>query len=520
MAVECQSFVDRGFMRVSGLTPNGDTVVTREVDGMPTVLLRGGALNITTGGFSLDDTEAPLGVPLTYRAVVSGITTTDRVIQQNLMPTPTFTHGVQGWTAGSVNRTLSVVADATAHSASVGFVTGDGTATSRVIAKGKTSALAVASDPYLFTGRFKFVTPGLRTWADVKAVGTWLQVRTAYATWLIARGTQSTVPGDYLQLWLSIVNPVTSADYITPVQVRLGTEGMVNTWIDFSALFTVPAGGIPATAEVRLSHGTTAKEYAVQWYLDEFGITPGIQRQHSTLYWFDGDTTVPADATEYQFGPGWTAAAGTASITWAGTAGNSISTFYGPVGLQGTTAGCQMDASDTSLALPCEPVLLSDPVNVNMVSWVGLIHIDALTHPSKQTVHQIINRAAPVAISQVRGWETGTITVLTMTSQHRALLLTVIRSGRVLLLRNPVPEYPENNWFLALGDITEDRPVPNQRVTVREWTMPFVRVERPTGLIEASSGRTWQQVKDSGTWDNLRNTTPDWLGVLIAESVG
>jgi hypothetical protein len=87
------------------------------------------------------------------------------------------------------------------------------------------------------------------------------------------------------------------------------------------------------------------------------------------------------------------------------------------------------------------------------------------------------------------------------------------------LLRNPIPDYPENNWYLALGDITEDRPVPNQRVTVREWTMPFVRVERPSGLIEAGGGRTWQQIKDLGTWQTVRDTNQDWLSVLAGSSV-
>lgn len=733
----CESNIDQGLMRINGTTPNGNAVITREVEGQVPVLLRGGARVITTGGFVMDDTEAPLGVPLTYRVKMAGLTGADRIFQQNLMPTPTFTHGVQGWLAGTAaGRALSITTDVTAHSASVGLVTGstvttapavvptlvghvdstvfvsgaytltppttggtaiatndwmvwfhqqlasiaapatpagwtlldsstDGsvrqliwtrkrvggdtgytvspatggagigtllwvrgatsdlvintavghrgtnvtdilvspvttslrphltvfamsgelftgaaapgtgdvtggatwqytrssgtntrslvistasnadaggtlpasvtyagslasglsvgvafqassTLADRVIVRAKPGAVPAADDPYLLTGRFRYTTAQLNLWSDIAAFGTWQQVKTSKPTWLDVRGTSSTLPAGYLKVFLTIVNPATGADYIQPVQVMDALESRVNQWIDFAAFFQVPAD-IPATAEIRLLHGVRVSEYATNWYLDEFGITPGVHRRHGTLYWFDGDSAVPTNGVQ-EIWPGWTQDTPDMSISWTGTVGNSPSVLTGPTGMSATTT-CQLDQADSSLLLPCEPVLISDPINVTLTTWVGLVHIDALTHPSKQAVHQIINRAAPIAISQVRGWETGSITVLTMNTDQRNQILSVIRSGRVLLLRNPDPNYPENNWFLALGDVTEDRPVPNQRITIREWTLPFVRVERPTGLIEASSGRTWQQIKDLGTWETIRSTNQDWLAVLAENSV-
>jgi hypothetical protein len=391
----------------------------------------------------------------------------------------------------------------------------------RVIARAKTTALPNVPAAYLLTGRFRFTTTALNTWQNIKTFGTWQQVRVSKGTWLGVRGSASTTTPNFLSLFLTIVDPATGNDYIEPVQVMSSGEGKLNQWVDFSALIGGGGTTIPATAEIRLVHGTKVPEYATDWYLDEFGITPGSQwGQHRVLYWFDGDSQIPADAADYLYpGTGWTGTVADASISWAGTIGNSISLFYAPSTVTNTTT-CQLDASDSAMLLPCEPVLLSDPVNVNLATWVGLIHLDALTYPSKQTVHQIINRAAPIAISQVRGWATGAITVLTMNAEARTKLLLVMASGRVLLVRNPVRDYPENDWYLACGDLVEDRPVPNQRVTVREWTFPFVRVERPSGLIEAASGATWQQVKDSGTWLNLRTTRQDWLAVLNPESVG
>lgn len=743
--ITCEPRVDQGLMRIQGAAPNGNAIITREVEGQIPVLLRGGARVVTTGGIAMDDTEAPLGVPITYRVAVSGISAPERIVQQNLMPTPTFLHGVQGWLPGTAaGRTLNIVSDPTAHSAQVGLFTGttasaappaaptlvghldstvftdsnyslqppitggtaiavndwmilvhqqlasvavsapipvgvatwtlvadtthndmrqliwsrkrdsndqtgnlgyqvtvaagahamgtllwvrgatqdaivvspttivgtprslnytataavtrprltlsimggltatdqtppaagdvtgvtfqyvrssgtnprtlliaseagtdagqtsaafvqygdtltsgiaqqislqsSATLTSRIIARGKITTIPQVAQPYVMTGRFKFVTNDLNDWQDIKNFGTWTQVRTSKVTWLGTRGSASTEASDFLSLFLTIVNPTTGADYIAPIKVFDAGEARLNTWIDFAGYFSAPAGGIPNTAEIRLVHGTKVREYAADLYLDEFGITPGAQFfSHPTLYWFDGDTPVPPDPTSYPW-PGWETDSLDISITWTGTVGNSVSVFTGASGVHATTT-CQLDASDTARLLPCEPILLSDPVNVTLATWLGLIHIDPLTHPSKQTVHQIINRAAPVAISQVRGWETGTITVLTMNRDQRAQILNVIRSGRVLLLRNPEPDYPENNWFLALGDVTEDRPVPNQRVTIREWTLPFVRVERPTGLIEATSGIPWQAVKDSGTWAYIRENKQDWLSVLVGTSV-
>lgn len=732
--ITCSANNDLGVMTISGITPNGAAIITRNVTGSPPLVLRNGAQQITGNGFLLYDTEAPFGVPLRYVASITGLTTTDRLIQQNLMPTPTFTHGVQGWLAGSgAGRVLTVEADPTAHSSLVGHFTGStsgavppaaptlvghvdstvltsasytltppitgGTAiatndwmllvhqqlaavsapatpagwalvddttngvvrqiiwslkrnstdqgagtgytvtvtagalatasllwvrgatqdvlvksptvvpssglgytqqttvttvlrprltlslfsgvtsiaataptaasvsggtwqytrasgtnsrtlvvasdtdpnagntpqvvttynaaltagvaaavsfqvaaslTNRIVARGKITTLAGAATPYLLTGRFRFSTTTLNTWQNIKDTGTWQQVKTAKVTWLGVRGSASTVPADFLKLFLTIVNPATGADYITPVQVMATGESALNTWIDFSALFTTGTS-IPSTAEIQLVHGTKVPEYATDWYLDEFGITPGAQRAaHNTLYWFDGDSPLPADpADNLMPDQSWDAATSDSSITWTGTVGNSISQFLGPSGLS-TATTCQLD---TPALVPCEPVFLSDPVNTSLGIWVGLLTVDDLTHPSKMSVYQVLSRAPAVAISQIRGWETGSLTVLTSSVAARTQMLKVFQSGRILLLRNPDPSYPERDWYLACGDLVESRPIPNARVPERTWKIPFTRVERPTGLIEASGGVTWADVLAAGTWSNVRNEG-DWLDVL------
>ena len=72
-----------------------------------------------------------------------------------------------------------------------------------------------------------------------------------------------------------------------------------------------------------------------------------------------------------------------------------------------------------------------------------------------------------MAISQVRGWATGELSVITNTLAERAQMLTVFSSGRILLLRNPWPGYTETDWYLACGDLTESRPIPQHRSVKR-----------------------------------------------------
>lgn len=738
--IQCVPHPESAAMEISGAVPNGTAVVSRLRPGIPAWTLRGGSLTVTTGGIYLNDTEAPIGVPLQYEARITGISTPDRLIQQNLMLTPAFNLGLFGWAAGD-NRTLTTGADATAHTAAAvahaspnasgtapaappalighvdsafgisgsytltipttggtaiatndwmllihaqdstlafpatpagwtlisnvgtgsgmrrmvwkkkraadtsvtvaapsganahgtvlwvrnaideilvttpqgtsanqdtaGIVTtqltgqqvsvirpnlvittalethtesitapaagsvtdgtyqysivsgttgattvvatqsntnaGDIAATTvtypgpldggtivqvafqvtsdlaaRVIAKGKAAALTgPVTEPYLFTGRVRYVTAGLLSWADVKTIGTWQQVKTAKTTWLGVRGSDSAVTGDFAKLFLTIVNPADGTDYIPPVQIMGMTETRANTWIDFSAYIS-PAATIPTTAEIRLVHGAADKEYDIDWYLDEFGITPGSQRAaHSTLYWFNGASTVPAIAASFMLGEGWTATTTDAAISWTGTAGNSTSQFLGPSGVRAVTS-CQLDPPDEE-SLPCEPMFLSDPVNAGFGIWVGLINLADPTHPGTRALYRAMNRAPAVAVSQARAWEDSQLTVMTSTLTEREDMLQVLSTGRILLMRNPEPLYPENNWYISIPDVQEQRIFTDQRRPERLWALPYSRVERPTGLIEASTAQTWQQVKDLGTWGAILTARGSWLNVLTGD---
>lgn len=721
--ITCNPDPEAGSILLSGITPNGNGLVTRTRSGETPFILRGGSAPITNGGFALTDTEAPLGVPVEYVVAVSNISSADRLVQQNLMRTPDFTRGVQSWAAGT-GRTLTVVPDATAATpAAVGTVSSTATTTSpgsvptlvghkdtavtvsgsyildpatptggaaianndwmlivhsqvstvaapatptgwtliddvtvngyrqlrwkrkriagdgsytvaaaagassvgsllwvrgagdvqsvsptttgvtntlvspwhssirpalvvstfsavgapyvslsggtlSYTATGTTRSLAVATNsqaaagdtaavtatygaglaagfasqvafqnadvltnrtiavtkadaipatssdqPHLLTGRFRFTHPGLWTWADVLAQGTWQNLKNTKTTWLDVRGSASTLSGEFAHLFVTIVDPATGADYIQPQQVLTALELTTNSWVGFSMLFA-NSSTIPSTAEIRLVHGSALKEFGINWSFDRFGLTPGANRNHDTLFWFSGDSVLPTNTAELLVGSGWTANTTDASVTWAGTPGNSTSELRTASSLKTSTI-CELGTPEI---VPSEPVLLSDPVNAGLFLWVSLVDIGDLTRDANRALYKVLDGKYPVAVSSRRAAEAGTFVVETGTLSSRDKMNDLLDSGRVLLLRNPDPAYPESSWYVSIGNTKEARPIPDAHFSERLWSLPFARVERPTGLIEVSAGRTWADVLAEGTWANVLAENDDWLDVLDGEA--
>lgn len=505
--ITTKTFPQRGLLRVSGTSPNGPAVIERLQAGEKTFLLRGGIINILTNGFTLEDSEAPLGIPLTYRNTV---TVTDRIVQRNLINTPNFTRGLQSWTAGA-SRTIATKIDG---ASTVGTVSSSSTGLVRTIAEVGMTAL-VPGQRYLITGRAKFRTPGVWTWQDVKNFGTWQQVKTAKANWAAVRSSVAVPAGDsYATLYLNFASGAT--EYTAPVQVFQNSLASTNQWVTFATYITAPVG-LPPTARLRLSHGTTTREYSIAWDLDQFSIfTEADAAKRYRLFWFSGDTSVPDRPQDYLSQEvGWVDAANNSAITWEGTPGNSVSRFTGPSVISESVLVQINPPGDA----PCEPVLLSDPVSTALSQWFSLSKVDSLTRDARITIMGVLGRSDFVSTSSMRGSPKGTLTLYTETLDERKQALMIFESGRILLLRNPNPAYPETSWYLAIGNVDESRTIEQDaRKPNRTWTVPFVVVERPTGLIEASSGVTWAQIKASGmTWRQLRDQRASWLDVVLVE---
>jgi hypothetical protein len=495
----------RGLIRVSGAVPNGHLVVSRKSPTTNNFQLRGGDLTITTGGFSLEDSEVPLGEPVTYTATSSpGVL----LVQRNLVLTPDFSNGLQTWTAAA-GRTISLTGRVSANTSGPAQGT-----PGRTIAEVGVGVLQ-PNTQYLVSGMVRFITPDVWTWQDVRDFGTWQQLRDAKANWEAVRSslTGTGPTGSFTTLSIALANGTTN--YVAPLTVITLPMSTSQQWATFSAYVTTPSV-IPANARLRLLHGTSTREYAAQWDLDQFSImTKTDADKMYRLFWFDGNTSLPDSPQDYLMqNQEWEDVSGDAFIGWEGSPGSSVSRFVGPSQVS-TSAATQIDTP--AVDVPCNPVLLSDPVNSALAQWFGLGPMQPVTFAGRVNVLSVLDREDYIAISSRRALASGTFTLFTDTLLQRKQALNILRSGRVLLMRNPDPSYPETNWYIAIGDVTEARDVPDGRWAHRVWTVPFVQVLRPTGLIEASSGTTWQQIKDSGmTWQQLRESRQDWLDVLVS----
>lgn len=391
--------------------------------------------------------------------------------------------------------------------------------TNRVVARVKVAPAAAADGPYRFTGRLKYLTSDVWLWQDVKNQGTWANLKATKATWaLVKSSTTLAVDEAYAKMFAVLVNPADGTFYTTPVPVISVVSNSSNQWVDFN-FYSPLKTDVPAGSELWFVHGSTLREYLITWYFDEISMIKRLYwAEREPLYYMDGDTPVPVNPEDMIMADSqdWTAVGDDAAIAWDGTPGNSTSTFLGPTQLYQETS-CE-------LGLPyittCTPVLLSDPVKSSAALWLGLLSIDSLKHPSNTEVYQILSRSDAVAVGQVGNWETGTISFLSRTFDERFAMVDLIRSGRVKLIRIGDDGYPEDNWYLALGDFSETRLSDDHADPTRTWSATFVHVQRPVGYIESSAGSMWSDVKALGTWADVRTDRSTWLDVLTTEPAG
>jgi hypothetical protein len=157
----------------------------------------------------------------------------------------------------------------------------------------------------------------------------------------------------------------------------------------------------------------------------------------------------------------------------------------------------------------CVPVLVSDLYDTERSVWTGLLSIDALSYAGRNESFNVIGRHNPVFVSDVRNGPTTTLSVLTRTFAERSLFLSVVYPGRILLIRNPNRRfgienglevlqygYPEDNWYVAVGDVTEERIASDAGVPLRKFSFDVTLVDRPAALIENQMSRSYRVLRD------------------------
>jgi len=146
---------------------------------------------------------------------------------------------------------------------------------------------------------------------------------------------------------------------------------------------------------------------------------------------------------------------------------------------------------------------LKDPAypTRNMVVPV-VTSVTGFTRAARAGVFPILGRANPVAVTSVRGGPEGVITLHTLTDDERRRMEDLLSTGSILLAQGPASEF--GSHYLFIGDVGEER-IGLVMEPSRVWTLPFVEVDRPAGLVHASTtDRSWRAVRTTyATWGDV-----------------
>jgi hypothetical protein len=521
-ALSAQPDAVRGLVRISAQgAPAGNGVLTRSVPGRAPETIRGGVFSISTGGVIITDSEALFGSDLTYRLVD---TVTSRTIQTNRVLNPKFATGLTNWTMPTGRTSAQETSGALAPPRDAVTSLRIGPRTAGAGAGGLTERFLASTSPSGFTtgrwyisGQLRYDSPDIWIWDDVKSAGTWQTIKNK-GTWQTVKAANSPLAGQpFASLWAAVLGP-TGTQIVAPVQV-LGIQTADNGgWATFQAYIDIPAGS-PANCQLAFYQGTVTREYNVTWWLSTVMVTPNAEAigLGAVLPYFDGDSKVPANpATNLAPGYDWQTLTGDASMAWQGTPNASWSQFNGPSQIFTETRTTIGKPRPDQLPRVNLPVFLSDPVVPPLSQWFELVEIGDLTLAARQQLFDVLGRAAQIAVSQLRSWPSGELRLMTYTDEQRQLAERMFGTGRILYWRNPDPRFPENGWYVGIGDVTQGRVgAAAAWAPERLWRIPFVKVERPEGLISASTSVTWAQVKAGYSWNTLRQERTDWLDVAL-----
>jgi hypothetical protein len=263
-------------------------------------------------------------------------------------------------------------------------------------------------------------------------------------------------------------------------------------------------------------------EFQRQWLFDGLMLDV-VHTDVAPLPYFDGSNPLDSNVhglgyTVSEFDPysyAWDS--GDATFAWMGAANNSATVFNGASVLGAYTGACTLVSREyLNGHVICEPVFISDPIIPSYSEWLGLLSIGPIAWAPRRELMDILGRHAPIAMSQYRATPSTEFTFITNTLAERLQFITIINAGRILLLRNPDPQYPENMWYISIGDVSEERIAQDHRIPIRRWVVSAQVVDRPSGLLTAITGQSWQNVNDTYTdWDEVDTENDSWLSVLI-----
>lgn len=158
---------------------------------------------------------------------------------------------------------------------------------------------------------------------------------------------------------------------------------------------------------------------------------------------------------------------------------------------------------------------LTNPLAVVPVNVVG---VPELRSAGRQEIVQVIGRADPVVVSDIRQYPAGVLTVATLTDDERQDVQALLASGQVVAFSPRYSDYGFSDiWYLSVANVTEKRVSKMGNRPERLIEMEFQRVAPPPADFIGPAFRLWQDALDAGTlWNDVYTSGQTWLSYQVA----
>lgn len=134
---------------------------------------------------------------------------------------------------------------------------------------------------------------------------------------------------------------------------------------------------------------------------------------------------------------------------------------------------------------------------------------------ARNGIFPIVNRSAPIAVTDTRLPKEWTFEVITRTTQEWQDFDIILGTGDIIFIHTP-PDHPLTTGYVVVGDTQERRPLRN-RTCDNDWRvflLPVTTVVAPNPNIVGSVG-TWQTVVNTyATWADVIANHPTWADLL------
>lgn len=140
--------------------------------------------------------------------------------------------------------------------------------------------------------------------------------------------------------------------------------------------------------------------------------------------------------------------------------------------------------------------------------------LDTETMPANSASFNVNNQAEPIIVSKSRSSDTSTLTLVSRTFPDRDRLRTLLTPGTPLLWQVP-DEYGSPDRYMSVGNATISRVLPDHRIPVRVFGLPFVVTKAPGGPSGGALGARWQDTCNQfASWGAVNSAGKTWTNVL------